>query len=173
MVERRERVASTAGLAVLMAVVVVAIVVSWWSAASSDVDAFTEVWTGPDGQPAERGESREFTYEVRADEGPDHCEWQSAVFLRVGWPLGTTQGVTVGPDGESREYVRDAEGAIPYMEGLDLDAALPAGAEPTGYTTGDVELWFGEDGGAAWAYVVRGDGQVERWPRPVEPIACG
>lgn len=166
--------APAAGLAVLVAVVVLAVASSWWSAATSDVDAFTGVWTGPDGQPAERGESREFTYEVKADPGADHCDWDSAVRLGVGWPLGTTQGITVGSRiGDQRTYIRDPEGAIPFTEGLDLDAELPTGAEPTGYRTGDVALWFGDDRGDRWAYLVRADGTVERWPRDVEGIACG
>jgi hypothetical protein len=171
-VEGQKRAAPAAGLAVLVAVAVLAVGGSWWSAVGSDTGTFTGGWTGPDGRPAARGESREFTYEVSAFEGPDHCEWQSAVFLNVGWPLGTTQGVTVGPS-DSRSYIRDAEGALPFTEGLDLDTELPPGATPTGYRTGDVELWFGDDGGDRWAYLVRGDGTVERWPRDVENVACG
>lgn len=137
---------------------------------------FTATWLGPDGEPSERGRDyRDYTYEVRADVGPDHCDWQSVVFLRVGWPLGRTVGVSLGStEGDSRTYVRDADGVLaswPGSAGLDLDAVLPEQVEPTGYRTGDVELWFGPDGGDRYAYLRSPDG-VERWPRDTEGIAC-
>lgn len=106
---------------------------------------------------------------------PDHCGWQEAVVLQVVWPLGTTY--VIGPDAaEVREFMRDPDGALPdvpgaYRSELDLAAELPDGARPTGYAVGDVELWFGPDGGEEYAYLVRGEA-TERWPREFEEIAC-
>lgn len=137
--------------------------------------AYLGVWTAPDGPPASRGEGRERTFELGSQRMPDHCGWDSAVVLQVAWPLGSTYAI--GRDTvEVRHYTRDVDGVLPDVPGafrsdLDLDARLPEGAEPTGYTLGGVALWFGPDAGEQHAYLVRADG-VERWPREFEPILC-
>lgn len=137
---------------------------------------YTGDWVGPDqGGPAARGESRDYTYEVWSRVGPDHCGWQSAVFLSVDWPLGTTQGLE-RPD-TARLYVRDSDTVLPpatqakLAGGLDTDSDLPSGSMDTGYRSGDVEPWFGPDGGEQYVYVMDG-WDVERWPRATEPPAC-
>src|SRR5256885_10575628 len=38
--------------------------------------------------------------------GPDHCHWQSATMLFIGWPPGTTAQTSAS----SRMYVRDPQG---------------------------------------------------------------
>ena len=132
------------------------------------------VWTGPEGSPAERGESRERTFEVASRPMPDHCDWQQATILQVAWPLGSTSAI--GDSVEVRGFIRDAEGVLPDVPGafrseLQVDADLPDGARPTGYRLGEVEFWLGPDNGEEYAYLVR-DGEVERWPREFEPILC-
>lgn len=89
--------------------------------------------------------------------------------LNVVWPVGTTQHA--GKPGEIHQYIRDPEDVTGSRAGLDLDAALPDGSTATGYRAGAVELWFGPDGGADWAYLVDGN-EVERWPRPEAPPGC-
>lgn len=134
-------------------------------------ELFTGTWYGPDGAPAERGHGENHTYEVEAHPGSSHCEWEGVVFLNVGWPLGTTNGSGL-PD-EHRKYIRDPAGVTrSRADGeLDLDAYAPNGAQDSGYGTGDVDLWFGEDGGATFAYLYTARG-VERWPRVKEAVAC-
>jgi hypothetical protein len=132
------------------------------------------VWTGPDGAPAERREGPDREFELASRPMPDHCGWESAVVLQVPQPLGTTYTRT--SDVQIKHYTRDAEGVLTGFAGafrgtLDLDAQLPDGATPTGYTLGDIALWLGPDRGADYAYLVR-PGAVERWPAEVEPILC-
>jgi hypothetical protein len=113
--------------------------------------------------------------EVREDvistyEGAEHCEWDSAVFLHVGWPLGRA----ARDASEARQYIRDPEGLFEDEVRLpfDDDAALPRHAEYTGYHLGDVELWLSPTDAAKAVYLVD-DGDVERWTRPRrESIAC-
>lgn len=78
--------------------------------------------------------------------GPEHCRWESAVFLHVAWPLGSPQS-TLG-DGDSRTYLRDP-----------------------GYASKDVALWLGPDEGGEYVYLVRGEA-VERWPRATDLPGC-
>jgi hypothetical protein len=137
-------------------------------------DRYVGVWTGPNGAPAERGESRDRTFEVASRPMPDHCDWQDAIILQVAWPLGSTSAI--GDSTEVRGFIRDPEGVLPDVPGafrgeLDLQAELPEGARRTGYRLDEVELWFGPDDGKEYAYLKRGD-DVERWPREFEPIGC-
>lgn len=133
-------------------------------------------WTGPEGQPAFRNAGR--SLEVRSDRGPEHCDWQSVVFLDIAWPLGTTWESGEGGDTDDiRTYVRDPEGALEDGDydlagQLNLDAGLPADSRATGYEMPSAELWFGPDGGDRYAYLVRDNGTVERWPRAEEEILC-
>lgn len=101
--------------------------------------------------------------------GPEHCEWQSAVFLHLGWPLGRE---ATEPDA-SRTYIRDAEGLFEEQlrVAFDEDVDLPPDAEYTGYHRDDVQLWISPEEAENAVYIVRG-GRAERWPRPVEEFAC-
>lgn len=138
------------------------------------LSTFTGVWYGPDGKPAERGDGPNRTFEVAAQQGARHCDWESAVILSVAWPLGATY--EIGPDTPPlRQYVRDPQEQLSGFKvpgQLDLDAQLPEGSRYTGYHTGRAELWFGSDGGDRYVYL-KTDKGVERWPRVHdELIAC-
>ncbi len=157
----------------LVGVAMLAVAACGWGIAPSS--AFTGAWYGPDGEPAERGDGPDRTFEVAARVGPGHCDWESVVFLHVVWPLGTTY--KIGPDAPPiHEYVRDPVGDLGHLGEmlgqLDLDAELPDDAQSTGYHTDRAELWFGPDGGDQYAYLDT-DRRVERWPRAREPIGCG
>ncbi len=135
---------------------------------------YVGVWTRPDGEPAEQGQGQAATFEMASRPMPAHCEWEKAVVLQVPWPLGSTYAI--GSNVAIRHYTRDADGVLKGFTGhfrgdLDLDAALPAGSQPTGYRLGAVELWFGPDKGEDYAYLVNPDG-VEQWPVEVKPILC-
>ncbi|MDQ3956826.1 MAG: hypothetical protein M3273_00735 [Actinomycetota bacterium] len=121
-------------------------------------------WYGPDGD-----EIPEDSNVINAITGPDHCDWQSAVMMHVGWP----PGHDAADASESRQYLRDPEGVFPresLMTTFDPDVDLPESAEYTGYRTDFMELWLAERDEAA-AYLVFAD-HVERWPRAEEVIAC-
>lgn len=65
-------------------------------------------WTGPDGELASRS-VRDF--EAITTRGPQHCELESVVFLKLGWPVGTTVAAD-SPEEAMREYVRDPDGLL-------------------------------------------------------------
>lgn len=100
--------------------------------------------------------------------GADHCGWDFALFLHIGWPLGTNWTI-----GEGFQYVRDPKGldGIDSVAPLDLDATLPAAATYTGYHQHKKQLWVSDGEVEKAVYIVRGD-KVERWPRTTEIIAC-
>jgi hypothetical protein len=101
--------------------------------------------------------------------GDEHCDWQSAAFLDVGWPLGRRHATAAG----ARRYVRDPEGLFPglLLAEFDGDAELPRDARFTGYRSGDAELWLSPTEADRALFVVRGD-VVERWPRARDALAC-
>lgn len=77
--------------------------------------------------------------ELNSIAGPEHCEWQDAVMLHIGWPLGTRAAAVE----QSRQFVRDPEGIIdPAAAEASLQVPqLPAGARDTRYRLGDLEVW--------------------------------
>jgi hypothetical protein len=105
---------------------------------------------------------------VSTEQGPEHCDWESAVFLYLGWPLGTRSKSA----DDARLYIRDPEALFSAYTAapFEADARLPAGDRNTGYHLGDVALWVADDAGKA-VYLVSGS-RVERWSRATRPIAC-
>lgn len=105
--------------------------------------------------------------EISAGAGPEHCSWEKAVFLHLGWPMGTVSQTSK----ESRQYIRDPGNVIEAdMPDLDRAATLPNDAEDTEYRLGDLQLWLAPSD-ADGAYFRLGD-DVERWPLANPPIAC-
>lgn len=119
-------------------------------------------WTGPGGDPVS-------SRVINVIRGPEHCDWQSSLWMHVGWPLGTRADSAA----DIRQYVRDPEDVLPVETetAFDTDVEMPKGASPTGFQADGVELWFGEDDGDHAVYLVFAD-HVERWPRAAEVIAC-
>lgn len=115
-------------------------------------------WYAPDGEPVpDKSET------INAITGPDHCDWESGVILHLRWP---------DADSELRQYFRDPDGVFPQsglLSSFDAGAALPAGAEYTGYRTDFMQLWLDATEDSV-AYLVFAD-HTERWPRG-EDIAC-
>jgi hypothetical protein len=102
------------------------------------------------------------TEELGTSAGPNHCGWQSATILTVGWPLGTVSANA----GQARFYIRDPNGVIggTYRQRLVRDAQLPTDARPTGYKLGSIELYLSPSDQDAAAYLVMSS-RSERWPR--------
>jgi hypothetical protein len=100
--------------------------------------------------------------------GPEHCQWESAVFLYVGWPLGTAKQI-----GDRRQYLRDPNEILSeyVVVPFHLSATLPTDARYSGYQRGEAELWVSKSAADEAVYIVRAD-KVERWPRTTEVIAC-
>jgi hypothetical protein len=109
------------------------------------------------------------TAELGASAGPQHCDWQTATVLTIGWPLGTV----ANNRGQSRSYIRDPNGAIQgtYKQRLVKDAQLPAGARPTGYKLGSIEIYLSPVDQDQAIYLVTSVG-IERWPRADPFFGC-
>ncbi len=95
--------------------------------------------------------------------GPEHCGWESALFLQMLWP------VKPGDPGPGRRYVRDPDGVMAEYttQSFVPEAELPDDAVETGYTNDSgVELW--RSGDFSTAYLVDAD-TVEAWPSIIGP----
>ena len=124
------------------------------------------LWYDPDGDPVPFDSGI-----ISVWQGWDHCEWQAAAFLNVGWPLGTPPETV----DDRRQYIRRGPtviGNVYFADPYEADATLPHDAAFTGYVaeTG-MELWLAPSDQDQIAYLVFDD-HVEAWPRPVRYLAC-
>ena len=157
------------------AAVAVALVALSWPVNLLDVRArapFASVATAFDAGPGypgygwSRDEHGVDGAELRTIAGPDHCGWQSATMLFIGWPPGTAATTSAS----ARMYVRDPQGVYgaDTRERLVRNATLPRDAKPTGYRLGPLELYLAPSDQDEAIYVVAPSG-AERWPR-VDPM---
>ena len=109
------------------------------------------------------------TAELGASAGPNHCDWQSATILTIGWPLGTV----AQNSGHSRSYIRDPSGVMggTYKQRLVKDAQLPATAKSTGYKLGSIDVYLSPADQDEAVYLVAPSG-TERWPRADPMFGC-
>jgi len=109
------------------------------------------------------------TAELGTSAGPNHCDWQSATILTIGWPLGTVANTS----GQARFYIRDPKGVMggSYQKALVTHAHPPADARATGYKLGAIELYLSPSDQDWAAYLVAPSG-VERWPRADPFFGC-
>jgi hypothetical protein len=101
-------------------------------------------------------------------EGPNHCGWEPALLLHVGWPLGSTfDGYTMV------QFVRDPAGVLEgwHVPPFRTVPELPGDATDTGFTNGNIRLFDSPAEAGAAIYAVMGS-TIERWPRAPEIIAC-
>ena len=81
------------------------------------------------------------TQVLEAAAGPSHCGWDSATFLNIGWPLGTSATTAA----QSRLYIRDPNGILVGQSltgALARNPSLPADARDTGYRYGALKLYL-------------------------------
>jgi hypothetical protein len=120
----------------------------------------------PDGSPSSEGTVL-FVFR-----GSKQCQWGSATFMHVGWPLGTAANSL----GDWRQYVRDPEGLFDdgaLRVGFLSNTALPDDAADTGYHRGSWQLWVSPSQADDAVFVVNETtGAVERWGRSSERIIC-
>ncbi|MGH9197333.1 MAG: hypothetical protein ACRD1T_16530, partial [Acidimicrobiia bacterium] len=101
--------------------------------------------------------------------GPEHCGWESTVFIMMAWPVGSRVGPPIPFGGDRvRQFVRDPDGAVAseLEERFDLAATLPPDATTTGFHHGEWELFTSASAGDKFVYLVTRD-TVERWPSSV------
>jgi hypothetical protein len=106
--------------------------------------------------------------ELNSIAGPDHCGWQSAVIMHLGWPLGTVSQTSA----EIHQFIRDPNGVIDQglHDKLALHVVLPPDARDTGYRNGELALWLSPaDPDTAY---LRTRTDIERWPRADPVVAC-
>ncbi len=116
-------------------------------------EAGRQIWTDTDGRivPSRR---------LTVFRGAEHCDWQRMTFL------------SLGRYGRAPTFVRDpapflAEQAeVAYLP----HTRLPADSVDSGFRRGPDRLWLAPD--RSLAYVGASPGDVERWPRLVEPPGC-
>jgi hypothetical protein len=106
---------------------------------------------------------------IVAAAGPEHCQWQSATFLTIGWPLGTP----ARDAGSARQYIRDPLGVVPahLLAPFEKKIDVPRDARPTGYRYQNIQLYLAPSDQDSAAYLV-GPGSVERWPRSDPMTVC-
>lgn len=107
--------------------------------------------------------------ELGAIAGRDHCGWERATMLQIGWPPGTVAETGAA----ARQYIRDPHGvvSIRFRDGLARNARFPADARPTGYRLGSIELYLARSDQDEAIYVVAPAG-AERWPRSDPMTLC-
>jgi len=126
-------------------------------------------WRDGDGAvlPDGRDRGKDFALGVRVVQGPEHCDWQSVMFMQVAWPPGSVATFGEHPQGELRDFVRDLNHVLGEWPGLgefEHRVAPPPDVEPTGIHADSVELWIAASDDDA-AYLRRSNGTFERWPR--------
>lgn len=110
------------------------------------------------------------TAELGASAGPNHCDWQSATILTIGWPLGTVAQNSA----HSRSYIRDPKGVMggTYKQRLVKDAQLAATAKPTGYKLGSIEVYLSPADQDEAVYLVAPSGPSAGRERIPCSVAC-
>ena len=138
---------------------------------SAEPEGLVGTWFDADGNPLPDGSPGDGGSTLAVFTGPEHCDWQSATFMHLAWPLGS---VSVKFRHE-RQYIRDPEGILgdALVVGFDPDATLPDDAVDTGYHRGPWHLWISEREAQGAVYVVNAEtGMAERWGKTIEPVLC-
>jgi hypothetical protein len=106
--------------------------------------------------------------EIASSAGPSHCDWQTATFLNLGWPLGSRSISSR----DSKRFVRDPNGVVSrtYQQQWLEHATLPKDAYSTGYLFDAIALYL-SDSDPDGAYLVAPQG-TERWPLASDFKAC-
>jgi hypothetical protein len=107
-----------------------------------------QIWTDSTGQAVP-------TKAIESWVGPEHCDWQSMIFLTLG----------------KTTYVRNPQPALAeyFADPYDPHAELPDDAIDTGYDRDGGHLWLAPD--KKVAYVGTTD-DIEVWPRTVDRLGC-
>jgi len=102
--------------------------------------------------------------EMTVASGPEHCNWQEAVYLGG-------SGLEAPRDQDGALWTRDPKGVLEHFprarQEFSSPAVLPADAVDTRYRQGAVELWIAPSDQARYAYFVNADDRtdIERWVR--------
>ena len=156
-----------------MARVVAAIIATaLTTACSTPGDEFVGPWTDPAGSIVPADRDRGFV--IESYRGPEHCDWDSVIFLEAAWPPGSMiDDVFYGDPGSTpRIFLRDEEGRLAEYErgAFRANAVLPSDAEATGLRRGPWSLWTARSA-PSYVFLVSEE-SVERWPEGVDLPGC-
>ena len=130
------------------------------------------VWYEDDGAALPDGSPGSVGMVLSVFRGAEHCQWESATFMHVGWPVGT---IANGLE-DWRQYVRDPEGLFDdgaLHAGFLSHTTLPPDAEDTGFHRKPWALWVSSSQADNAVFVVNTEtGAVERWGRSTHTILC-
>ena len=128
-----------------------------WAELSPELadDLGVEVWTDTSGRRVPTGR-------VSSSRGPEHCNWQDMMFLRL--DEGDLDGGQTYVEHPHLELYPDYF-TVPYAP----KAQLPADARDTGYEHDGQHLWLAPD--QSRAFVGTND-SVAVWPRTIQPLGC-
>jgi hypothetical protein len=124
------------------------------------------------GQPWSRNGVEVSNEVLETSAGPQHCAWQSATIMFIGWPPGTDATSA----GQAREYIRDTKGALlddRFLRGsFEHDPALPPDAIDTGFRyAGLLKLYLAPSDEDRYVYLIA-PADSERWPRSDPMTLC-
>jgi hypothetical protein len=153
-------------------VVVALIAIALTTACSSPGDEIVGPWADASGSivPADRDHG----FVIESYRGPEHCNWDSVIFLEAAWPPGSMIDDVVydDPGSTPRIFLRDEIGRFAeYDRGtFRANAVLPPDAQASGLRRGAWSLWTA---GSAPSYVfLVSEENVERWPEGVDLPGC-
>jgi hypothetical protein len=130
------------------------------------------IWFDASDAPLPDGSTGSGGTVIAVFQGAEHCQWESATFMHLGWPVGTVAASFE----DERQYVRDPQGLFDdgaLHVGYLGDATLPEDATDTGFHRGPWHLWVGPSQADEAVFIVNTDtGAIERWGRSSQPILC-
>jgi hypothetical protein len=132
-----------------------------FAAPSSEPSALLGIWVDVEGNPVPGVWNSVDQTVISARDYLGTCSWDTALFLQVGWPLGTVASTSDA----TKLFVRDPEGIFAEAESerFDAQAELPEDAVDTGFRRGTWGLWTAPSLGDKALFLVNGS-TVEKWP---------
>jgi hypothetical protein len=124
------------------------------------------------GQPWSRNGVEVGNEVLESSAGPEHCGWQSATMMSMGWPPGTV----ATSSGRARQYIRDIKGALlddRFFKGsFAHNPGLPSDATDTGFRyDGVLKLYLAPSDADRYVYLIA-PADSERWPRSDPMTLC-
>ena len=140
---------------------------------ASSTNAVEGIWFDHNGSALPNGSSGSSGTTIAVFRGPEHCQWESASFMDLAWPVGS---IATSADDTLRQYARDPEGLFDdgaLHVGFLSDTTLPPDATDTGYQRQPWALWISPSQADDAVFVVNTEtGSVERWGRSTRRIGC-
>lgn len=124
------------------------------------------------GQPWSRNGVEVSNEVLESSAGPEHCGWQSATMMFMGWPPGTD----ATSSSQARQYIRDTRAALlddrSLQGSFEHNPTLPPDATDTGFRyDGVLKLYLSPSDADRYVYLIA-PADSERWPRSDPMTLC-